>query len=63
MESNFITSLPDAVRRLVYQLAGVGSLPRGTLSSSTLQLSEQRGSVIASLESSIGKVCSPGYSN
>ena len=23
MESNFITSLPDAVRRLVYQLAGV----------------------------------------
>ena len=49
--------------RLVFQLAGVGGLPRGTLSSSTLQLSEQRGSVISSLESSTGKVCSPGYSN
>lgn len=60
---NFISSLPDAEEGcLVYQLTGEGSSrssPPGTLSSSTLQFSEQRDLGLAALESSMDKVCSP----
>ena len=63
--SNFISSLPDAEGGcLVYQLADEGGSrrsPPGTLSSPTLQFSEQRDLVFASLESSVDKMCSPVF--
>lgn len=67
MVSNFITSLPDAeCGPLVYWLAderGSYSSASGTLSSSSLQFSEQRDLSLTSLESSIAKVCPPVFSS